>query len=61
MKKYSKILKQNISVDNKNKTLSTDDGCFYNSSELKLLKDSNDNQKLKVHLTKKIFNGIVVN
>jgi hypothetical protein len=60
LKKYSKILKQNISVDTKNKMVSTDDGCLYKETELNLLKNLSEKQKYKIHLVKKMFDGVII-
>ena len=60
MKKHSKILNQNIEFDEVNQTVTTNDGCFYNKSELGIIKNISDDMKRKVHLVKKYFQGEVV-
>lgn len=57
---YSKILKQNYTVDKKAGTLTTEDGQVYNRKELKLLMDCSDEIKVLTHEVKKNFKGTVV-
>lgn len=60
MKKYSKILKQEIEIDKQAGVVKTADGCIYKSSELKLLANTSDNLIRASHEVKKMFQGEVV-
>jgi len=52
---YSKILKQNITVNDNSVTC--EDGTIYSRAEMQLIKDLTDEEKFKLHKVKKIFRG----
>lgn len=60
MKKYSDKLKQNYTVNESAKTITTEDGQVYKNRELKLLTGQSPEMLQGVHKFKKIFNGEVV-
>ena len=58
--KYSKILQQNITMDEKEGILTCEDGVVYKKRELLLLKHYSDGDKYFIHQVKKMFEGEII-
>lgn len=60
LKRYSKILQQDIEVDHEAGILTTEDGAIYTQFELSCLQGLDDNQKRYIHYVKRLFKGEIV-
>lgn len=59
--KYSQILKQNISINQTDQSITTEDGQIYSREELSLIDGCIPESKIWMHKLKKLFNGEIVN
>lgn len=59
-KTFSKILNQNITIDDKARTVTTDDGAVYNEQELNQLKGLNQKEIISIHKVKLLFQGVII-
>lgn len=59
MKKYSKVLKQNIEYNEKTEIVSCSDGVQYSKDEQNKIISLTDNDKRNIHKVKKLFKGVI--
>lgn len=59
-KTFSKILNQNITIDEKARTVTTADGAIYSDHELNQLKGLNQKEIIGIHKVKLLFQGVII-
>ena len=60
MPRYSKILNQNITVNESDKTVTTEDGATYTRSEMQTIAKLSPDEIRGTHKVKKHFKGMII-